>query len=889
MTDPIERLSNALSDRYAIERELGSGGMATVYLAEDLKHDRKVALKVMRPELSAILGGERFLREIRIAAKLNHPHILALHDSGEADGFLYYVMPHVEGESLRSKLNREKQLPIDEAITITQQVAAALDYAHQEGVIHRDIKPENILIHRGEAVVADFGIALAVSTAAGTRLTDTGLSLGTPEYMSPEHATGEREITARSDVYSLGAVVYEMLAGEPPHTGNTVQAIIAKVVSVDPQPISRVRHTVPSNVDAAVMCALAKVPADRFGSGVEFADALANPTFTLPTVAGAAAAPLREGPWKQLTLLAFSIAALFALTTLWGWLRPTPEPPRPVTRMSIGMPQGEEALVEQGTDFALSPDGTRLLYVGPGEGGRQLWVRALDQLRATPVPGTDGAQSPFFGPGGEAIGFHRMRQLSVVSTAGSPPVTVVDSADWYCCGDWGPDGMVYFTSADGAVTRVPATGGEPEVVTRPDTSRGELKHRWVDVLPNGKGALFTIWRGSWDDADIAVVEFAAGEVRVLVRGFRSQYAVSGHLIYMQSDRSLSVAPFDQDGLEVGPPTRFLEGVTSTSDASGGAEYALSETGTLVYRTGGAGGLRRLVWVGRDGVEQEIDPEWTGLITSPRLSPDGTRLAVDVYPANGNADIWVMRLDRGLPSRLTFEGRQNIIPAWTPDGRSVTFTSVRATGDRWDIWRKRADGSGAAELLLDVGQSIYDQRWSPTGEWLVYRVGTNLDERDLYAIRPEVDSEPIPLAVSEFDEQSPSVSPRGRWLAYVSNESGRDEVYVQPFPNAKDLRWQVSTTGGTAPLWAHNGRELFYVNASQELVVAEVVTQPTFEPVTQHVLFSVAGYRRSRARANYAVSLDDQRFVMVKPMESESAELVLVLNWFEELKERAGNQ
>ncbi|NIM51789.1 MAG: protein kinase, partial [Gemmatimonadales bacterium] len=309
VTDLLERFKAALADRYAIERELGSGGMATVYLAHDLKHDREVALKVLRPELSAVLGSERFLREIRIAAKLNHPHILALHDSGEAEGFLYYVMPHVAGESLRSKLNREKQLALDETIALTQQVAAALDYAHQAGVIHRDIKPENILIHQGEALVADFGIALAVSAAGGTRLTDTGLSLGTPEYMSPEQATGERELTARSDLYSLGAVVYEMLVGEPPHTGNTVQAIIAKVVSVTPQPIPRVREAVPGNVEAAVQCALSKAPADRFASGAEFARALTDPAFTLPSVAGAAAVPLRKGPWNRLAIGMAGLAA----------------------------------------------------------------------------------------------------------------------------------------------------------------------------------------------------------------------------------------------------------------------------------------------------------------------------------------------------------------------------------------------------------------------------------------------------------------------------------------------------------------------------------------------------------------------------------------------------
>ncbi len=426
MTDQLERLKDSLSDRYTIERELGAGGMATVYLAHDLKHDRKVAIKVMRPELSAILGGERFLREVSIAAKLNHPHILPLFDSGKADSrtggqsdeFLYYVMPHVDGESLRDKLNREKQLSVDEAVSITKQVGAALDYAHEQGVIHRDIKPENILIHQGEALVADFGIALAVTAAGGTRITDTGLSLGTPEYMSPEQATGERELDARSDVYSLGAITYEMLVGEPPHTGNTVQAIIAKVVSAEPQPVSRVRHTVPTNVDAAVMCSLAKIPADRFGSGAEFADALTNPTFALASIPGAAEAFPNEGPWKRLTVVAYCIAALLAVTTLWGWLRSPADAPKNVIRMSIQMPEGEEAASTWDGEIAISPDGTRIVYVGPYERGSLLWVRPVDSLHARRLLGTEDARDPFFSPDGGAIGFWNLGSgLQTVATA----------------------------------------------------------------------------------------------------------------------------------------------------------------------------------------------------------------------------------------------------------------------------------------------------------------------------------------------------------------------------------------------------------------------------------------------------------------------------------------
>ncbi len=885
MEDLVARLKAALADRYRIERELGSGGMATVYLAHDLKHDREVAVKVLRPELSAVLGAERFLREIRIAAKLSHPHILALYDSGEAEGFVYYVMPHVAGESLRSKLDREKQLAMDETIALTQQVAAALDYAHQAGVIHRDIKPENILLHEGEALVADFGIALAVSAAGGTRLTETGLSLGTPEYMSPEQATGERELTARSDMYSLGAVVYEMLVGEPPHTGNTVQAIIAKVVSVTPQPIQRVREAVPANVEGAVRCALSKVPADRFASGAEFTRALTDPTFTLPGVAGAAAVPLREGPWRRLAIGMVGLAGLLVLlagVSLWGWLQPVP---KPVTRMNIALPEGEELVIASGTDIALSPDGQRLVYVGASEGRPQLWLRPLDQLHATPLPGTEGAFAPFFSPDGEAVGFRSGRQLRVVSMEGAPPVTLVDSA-WGSLGDWGTDGMLYFGDGRGSVSRVPATGGAPEVVTRPDTSRGELLHSRVDVLPNGKGMLFVIWQGSVESADIAVVEFGTGEVRVLVRGMDPQYAASGHVVYVRSDGALLAAPFDQDRLALtGPATPLVEGVAFKG--GGAAQFALSKTGTLIYLTGG-GQLLQPVWVDRDGRHAAVDPGWVGDFDTPALSPDGSRLAVALR-GDADRDLWVKQLDTGPLSRLTFHEGSDDRPWWTPDGRSVLFVSERGDtrGLARDLYRRRADGVGQAEPVLVLPEPIMQGQFSPDGQWLVYRTGVR-DDLDIHARRLRGDTGTVALvAEPDINELSPALSPDGKWLAYVSDESGGWELYVRPFPNVDDGRWQVSTAGGSEPVWAHSGRELFYKNASDELMSSEVQTSPTFMVGQHRILFSATDYDSYPYHPQYDVTADDQRFVMLKDVSSESSGLVLVLNWFEELKQRVG--
>src|SRR2546427_9749901 len=363
MSDVLERLGAALAEHYAIERQVGAGGMATVYLARDLKHDRAVALKVLRPELAAVLGIERFLSEIRVTAHLQHPHILPLFDSGQAGGLIYYVMPYVEGESLRQRLEREKQLPIDEAVSLTTNVAAALDYAHRHGVIHRDIKPENILFQDGQAVVADFGIALAVSAAAGSRLTETGLSLGTPQYMSPEQATGDRLIDARSDIYSLGAVLYEMLAGEPPHTGPTVQSVIAKVVTDRPRPLRPLRESVPPHVEAAVLKALAKLPADRFQTVAQFVDALARPGWS---GVSAAAAPERLGRRAVRDLAPWVVAGLATGLALWVSVRPRAEPPaRPVARFTLVLPPNAPLSdVPAGTTPAVSPGRGRMIHLG---------------------------------------------------------------------------------------------------------------------------------------------------------------------------------------------------------------------------------------------------------------------------------------------------------------------------------------------------------------------------------------------------------------------------------------------------------------------------------------------------------------------------------------------
>ena len=890
MTDQLARLKSAFSDRYAIESELGQGGMATVYLAEDLKHHRKVAVKVLKPELAAILGAERFLKEIEVTANLQHPNILPLYDSGEADTFLFYVMPYVEGDTLRDKIDREKQLPVEDTVEIAKSVAAALSFAHERDVVHRDIKPENILLQSGQALVADFGIALAVTAAGGTRLTETGLSLGTPHYMSPEQATGDRELDARSDVYSLGCVVYEMLVGDPPHTGSTVQAIIAKVLSEDPSPITQTRSLVPPNVDAAVKKAIAKSPADRFGTAAKFAEALTNPAFALAASTASVHLAPESGPWKRLTVALGGLAALFAGVALWALLRPEAEVP--LLKLSVALPAGQEfAEPSSGSGLALSADGATLAYMGPNEAGLwQLFARHRDELNATPVG--DNQRIPFdpaLSPDGREVAYIAgvPGLILVSSVQGGAPRAVFDSARAGGGLDWGSDDALYFENMSGGISRVPAGGGPPEVVSVVDRDGGEFWHRWTDVLPSAKGALFTI--GAPGSFELAAVDFQTGAINRLGPGFSVRYAATGHVVWTTEEGALMAAPFDERELELtGPAVEMLQGVSG--DPVGAAHLALSETGTLVYSTGSTVTLEP-AWVGRDGTPRDIDPGWRirpNVWISLALSPDGKRLAVTGRGASG-LSLWIKQLDMGPLSRLTFEGEQSFRPAWTPDGRSVIFVSDRGRGGNdFAFWRKRADGSGVAELVMDDDGVAQEGFFSHDGTWFVYRVGAG-NGRDIYARRLGLDSAVTPLLTAEFEERSPTLSPDDRWLAYMSNESGRDEVYVRPFPNVADGRWQVSTEGGFEPVWAHNGTELFYRNGANELVVAQVTTTgSTFSVGQQRVLFSMTGFRTDPNHPSYDVSPDDQRFVMFRTIQTGTGELIWIENWFAELKEKVGN-
>jgi eukaryotic-like serine/threonine-protein kinase len=885
----------ALADRYRLERELGQGGMATVYLADDLKHDRKVAVKVLRPELAAVIGAERFLSEIKTTANLQHPHILPLFDSGEADSFLFYVMPYVEGETVRDRISQEKQLPVADAVRIASEVASALDYAHRRGVIHRDIKPENILLHDGRAMVADFGIALAASKAGGTRMTETGMSLGTPHYMSPEQAMGEREITARSDVYALGCVLYEMLTGEPPFTGTTAQAIVARVVTETPRPMLPQRHTIPPHVEAAVFTALEKLPADRFATAAEFGAALTSVAYTRPMTGYAVAASPAAGRWRRIALAASTVAAASAALALWGWFRP--RAPQPVARFGIAFPDSQ---VPQGL-MVLSPDGARLVYQGPGDSsGGRLWVKERDRYEATVLPGTVNAASPIISPDGKWVAFLVQNRLMKMPVGGGAPTPLADSV-FVTGAAWLDDGTLVYTSTSFALMRVSEAGGPATLLLKADSNQ---RYRVLPTpLPGGRGVLFTDCNNGCTSADLWLFDLRSGKARRLLPGvLRGWYLSTGHLVYVGHDGGMFAVAFDLKSLEIhGTPVPVLGGVALIAGVI--PNVTVAANGTLVMQgghlIGGEVGLFDMAWVDRAGATRPVDTSWTfrlsvgGGNVGWALSPDGTRLAIGLNTRSGD-DIWIKQLPTGPLSRLTFDSTDEVRPRWSPDGRFVLFNERDTT-----LRQRRADGTGSIETVMTLKHTINEGLWSKDGKWLIARAGGRAGGpggRDIFGIRPGVDSAPVPLAANpRYDEAAPALSPDGKWLAYESDETGRMEVYIRPFPNTEGGKWQVSVNGGQAPLWAHGGRELFFVDGTRNMVAVPVSAGTSPQLGDRKVLFHLTDDLYLGDPENYTpfdITPDDRHFIMARQVRAATTgrpTFLLVDNWFEELKSKDGNK
>ncbi|MGD2124412.1 MAG: protein kinase [Gemmatimonadota bacterium] len=896
-----ERLTAALADRYAIESEIGSGGMATVYLAQDLKHDRKVAVKVLKPELAAVVGTERFLAEIRLTANLAHPHILPLFDSGEADGFLFYVMPYVEGESLRQRLDRDGQLPVEEAVRIAGHVADALDYAHKQGVIHRDIKPANILFQAGDPVVTDFGIALAISAAGEGRLTETGLSLGTPYYMSPEQAAGDQTPTAASDVYSLGCVLYEMLTGDPPHTGSSAQAILGKILLGEVTRPTKLRRTIPANVEGVLLKALERLPADRFSSGDEVSAALNDENFRHGYEAGAGVGP-EAARWRGVALALGTATVIVTAFALWTLFRPTPS--QDPIRVTLAL-DSEFPTVAGPGNLALAPDGSFLVYMAVNSSGNsEIFRYSFRDANAGPVPGTENGFNPAISPDGlDVVYLDRARPggpfpLRVVALDGSGPRTLPDTAIWGL--HWGVDDFIYYTSWGlNEIRRIPAAGGSPETLV-------DAPEDWFAGFPSlsPDGDVLTYLMAPMTGVQEPVVHahrLSSGEdVAIeLTRGADQPHLVGArYLMYSDRQGRLLVAPIDLDRLEItGSPVSVAQGLEKGL-LVGDAQFAVS-SGVLVYQAVGEGGSEVLpVWVDRAGNTEPVDPEWT-FDPGPyyggfALSPDGSKVAAGRSPdGTENLDLWIKQIrPQGAFSILTnkpgLEGR----PRWTPDGRSVTFIDRPMSSPDFNVFTTRADGAvSEAQLLTDEERAVAEALLSADGEWLVMRQGTGAEDRDIVARHLASDSLVTAMADPDSWQSSASLSPRGRWLAYVSNETGQSEIYVRSFPDLAAFKKQISSSGGVMPVWGRTGQELFYMNLDREIVAVNVSEDGGLEDGSQTILFSIDPAIEMWGSSEYAVydvDVDDQRFLMLSRMgEDGRSRIMVAFNWLDELEGQWG--
>jgi len=887
---------------YEILTPLGAGGMGEVYRARDMRLERSVAIKILSAQFSSDpVHKQRFEREAKAISHLNHPHICVLHDIGHQDGIDYLVMECVEGETLAKRLEKGP-LPLEQVLKLGAEIADALDKAHRSGVVHRDLKPANIMLTKSGAKLLDFGLAKAAVplttgatlTAAATRttpVTQQGTIVGTFQYMSPEQIEG-KEFDGRSDIFSLGAVLYEMLTGQRAFQGKSQLSVASAILEKEPAPISTIKPLTPPALDRAIRRCLAKDPEDRWQTA---RDLLLELKWIAEGGSQAALGPLGAtkgigARWQRILLWGVVSLLLAAVTGFAIWSL-KPSLPRPITRAVITLPPGQRLAGLDQPAVALSPDGTQLVYVAIQGGTQQLYLRAMDSLAATPIPGTEGAVNPFFSPDSQWLGFFAGEKLKKVSVSGGAAQTLGDAVEPRGA-SWASQGIIAFAPQGvSTLQQVPDGGGTPQPLTR--IEKEEITHRWPEFLPGGKAVLFTTAAtiGNWNKAEVAVQSIRTGERRNLVDGGTySRYASSGHLIYAQGG-SLMAVPFDPQRLAItGTAVPVVEGVLQ-SPVSGAAQYSFSATGSLVYVSGGVQSAQsRLLWVSRNGAEQPLAAPVHAYL-GPRLSPDGRRVAVGI--AEQESQVWLYDLSRETLTRLTFEGNVNGYTTWTPDGKRIAFQSNKE--GQSNIFWQLADGSGGLERLTTSDYNQTPHSWSPDGQLLAFHEINPSTQRDIWVLRMgdrSAGSEQVrkaqPFLRTPFNEGAARFSPNGRWLAYVSDESGHLdwEIYVQPYPGPGG-KWQISTEGGTEPVWNPNGRELFY-RSGDKMMAVDITTEPSFAAGKPRVLFEGQYVPTPASFPNYDVTPDGQRFLMLKPGEAGEAvptQINVVLNWFEELKRR----
>jgi len=867
----LDRLVTLLADRYHIERELGSGGMATVYLAHDVRHDRKVALKVLRPELAAVIGGARFLAEIKTTANLQHPHILSLHDSGQVDGTVFYIMPFIDGETLRDRMTREKQLPVPDAIRIATAVADALQYAHSHGVIHRDIKPENILLHDGHALVADFGIALAASSA-GSRMTETGMSLGTPHYMSPEQAMGERDLDARTDVYALGCVVYEMLTGQPPFTGPTAQAIVARVITETPVPPSKLRSTVSEDLDDAVLTALEKLPADRFGTAAEFGAAIDGSSIARSTRLSARRTRAKPALWRTISYaLGATTIALVALTS-WALARAGRVPAGPASydaalpdsaMMSFSGPTAQSGYGATLTNISVAPDGSFVVYPAVSGDSTALWLRSLRDASARPIAGTAGAIAPSISPDGSRLAFVSTNRIMVVPIEGGAPkellVTgILAQVMWVS-----PTRLVAIHTDGTRMTWLDPESGATEERSIPRCQFA----RWITgqekLVCSGNGTAFVLDPVSGEQQAIRTRD-AKGARGNPVQGSNFRVVDGRYLVYLSSDGELRAASYDPERTLIGRGVALVTGIRR--EGTGNGQFDFSAAGDLVYAPGANAEIGALVVLKASGtpVPLQVDP---ASFQRFDLSRDRRWLAA-VIQGTQNQELRVYDLRDGQ-SFVWWRAPTIRHPLWSPDG-SRLLTWVRDSLGTAIISGSRRSNGSADTLLAAKGDTDLADPMEYFDDHTV--VATSLSTATAVIFDPL--AHPVRLVPVATGARFTTLSPDRKLLAYQTTD-GR--VMVSTYPPGGE---QAQVGRGVEPLWMSNTTLMFRFGVSWFSVRVDPATG---EAIGAATLFGRDPRFSDTSGWSNRLSHDGGIIYVQGPEQSAARYLRVIPNWVSRMK------
>lgn len=880
---------------YEVEGPLGAGGMGEVYRATDTKLRRKVALKVL-PEIFASDAHRmaRFEREAQVLASLNHPHIAHVHGFEESNGIRALVMELVEGQTLAERIAKES-IPLEEALPIAQQIAEALEYAHERGIIHRDLKPGNIkLTPDGQVKVLDFGLAKALEGGGGevdistsptisAAATRAGVLLGTAAYMSPEQAKG-KAVDRRADIWAFGCVLFEMLAGKAAFGGETITDTLAAVVRGEPE-WGQLPQKTPRRIRELLQRCLTKDSKQRLQAIGEARIALENAftgAGTEDSISVAATNRMRERILTVATVV-FAFAAIVIAIARWGR---APEKARIVRSYIKTMPNSSFLLGGQQGGFAISPDGLRLTYVALNADGKALlWVRPIDSLQAQALGGTEDATFPFWSPDSRSIGFFADGKLKSIEASGGPSLTLCDAPNPRG-GTWNQDGVILFTpNINVPLHRISESGGTPIPVTSLDPSKGVTTHRWPQFLPDGRHFLYVSGtpltpRENPTNA-IMLGSLDSNESKLLFHAHAGAQYVSGHILFLRLS-TLMAQPFNAKRLELTGDAFPIADPVEEYELSLRGVFSASQNGLLAYLEGTNSASRELIWLDRSGKKVGEVPGPEGYL-SPRVSPDGKKLLYTVV--SPWYEVWSYDMALGVKTRLTFgtsgSGRASLSPVWSPDGQRIAYMTISA--GRFGIYQKAANGSGTEELLLEESDSVkYLNDWSPDGKFLAFQQAPR-GINEIWMLPLARERKPYPLAQSLSPALLPGFSPDGKWLAYCSSESGEQRVYVVPFPGPGG-KWQVSPGGGCYPRWRRDGKELFYLTEDNKIVAAEVKADgSSFAIGAVNPLFETRVYRS--AYGGYDVSADGQRFIIAYEPGQPNVAITLVENWDAELKEK----